>query len=131
MSSDFLCPSDASDSKMTNYLAVVGDETVWPGATPVGFRGVSDGPGNTILLVETVGAGVHWLEPRDLTFEQAAQQINAGEQAGIASHHGGTAHVLFTDTSVHTLSNETSPETIRALLTRAGGEKIDRSQLDP
>lgn len=132
MPSIFLCPSDKSESSNTNYLAVVGDETVWPGATPVGFRGVRDGPGNTILLVESVGAGVNWLEPRDLTFEQAAQQINAaGEQPGIASHHPDSAHVLFVDTSVHTLSNETSPETIRALLTRAGGEEIDRSQLDP
>ena len=108
MPSIFSCPSDRSENSTTNYLAVIGDETVWPGATPVGFRGVRDGPGNTILLVEAVGAGVSWLEPRDLTFEQAAQQINAAEQAGIASHHGDTAHVLFADTSVHSLSNEIS-----------------------
>ena len=50
----------------TNYLAVVGAETAWP---PTGRRtraDVTDGQETTIQIVENRGAGVHWMEPRDL-----------------------------------------------------------------
>jgi prepilin-type processing-associated H-X9-DG protein len=119
MPSIFMCPSDKSESSNTNYLAVVGEETVWPGATPVGFRGVRDGPGNTILLVETVGAGVHWLEPRDLSASEVEQGLHSG--------HAGGNNALFADSHVQFLPNDIPPAVLRAMLTREGGETVDVS----
>ncbi len=43
----------------TSYLAVDGPSSVWSGAKP-------DDPGEAILLVEVLGSGVHWVEPRDI-----------------------------------------------------------------
>ena len=54
---------------VTNYLAVVGAGTMWPGATGRKFTEIKDGPSNTILIVENNGLGVHWMEPRDLAFD--------------------------------------------------------------
>ena len=66
----------------TNYLAVIGPETVWPGASTVSMEAVSDGLGVSILVVENQGAGVHWMEPRDLTLADIDFNINSprGEQ---------------------------------------------------
>ena len=43
---------ERSGNVVTNFVAVVGDETVWPGATTVTNADVTDDPGSTILVVE-------------------------------------------------------------------------------
>src|SRR5437764_103951 len=75
--------SDRPGNTTTNYLAVVGDETVWPGSKPVTAADVTDGLGQTILLVENRGAGVHWMEPRDLALADIDLRVNA--PAGVSS----------------------------------------------
>src|SRR4051812_32953466 len=46
----------------TNYLAVVGPETLWQGAKRVALADVKDRAGHIILFVENKGASVHWME---------------------------------------------------------------------
>ena len=58
--------SEHSKNRTTNYLAVVGDETVWPVSKPFAMVDVTDVSGETVLVVENRGAEVHWMEPRDL-----------------------------------------------------------------
>jgi prepilin-type processing-associated H-X9-DG protein len=121
----FACPSDPAEG-VTNYAAVVGDDTMWPGAASVSIRKIVDGTSGTIAIVETAGPSIPWLEPRDVTVAEALRGINAeGAQGGISSYHPGGANVLMADISVHFLDESTPPETIRALLTIAGGEEAD------
>ena len=61
----------------TNYLAVVGPETIWQGATGVASDALKDGPSQTILIVENRGANVHWMEPRDLSFRRWISPLTA------------------------------------------------------
>ncbi len=129
MPAQFRCPSDSVDGNNTNYVAVVGPETVWPGAAPVGVRAIRDGTSNTILLVENVGAGINWLEPRDLTLDEALRGINPPHQPGISSHHPGGADAVFCDGHVQYLSDELNPNTLRALLTKDGGEPVNPNEL--
>jgi hypothetical protein len=47
-----------------NYLAVIGENTVWPGATKRAADDITDEPSATILLLENSGENVHWMDVR-------------------------------------------------------------------
>ena len=53
--------------------------------------------------------------------------MNCCNQFGVYSFHPSGANVAFADGSVHILSSSTSPATLAALVTRAGGEVINGS----
>jgi prepilin-type processing-associated H-X9-DG protein len=119
----FRCPSDESKRNEADYVAVVDPETAWPGTSGLSARQIHDGTSNTIMLVEVANSGINWLEPRDLTLGQAMRGFNvAGIRPAISSKHSGGANILFADGSVHFLTNEITPELLRALLTANGGE---------
>ncbi|MGD9720255.1 MAG: DUF1559 domain-containing protein [Pirellulales bacterium] len=123
----FHCPSDDSASDETSYLAVVDPSTVWPGATAKSVAEVfrADGTAQTVLLVESSGSGIHWMEPRDLTLAEAMQGINSGRPPpNISSHHPLGVNVLWCDVRVTFLSEETSQKELRGLLTATGGEVV-------
>jgi hypothetical protein len=104
-----------------NYLAVVGEETVWNGAKPVASADVADSPSTTILLVENNGADVHWMEPRVLSLAELDLRVNS--PGGISSPYESPAVVML-DGSVHRLRAELRPATLRALFTIRGGEHL-------
>jgi prepilin-type processing-associated H-X9-DG protein len=112
------CPSDPTAREMTNYLAVVGPATAWPGETlctsgdftnrvpmrksprtreprmtmgPDGIPDFSVGTSNTVLVVECANSGIHWMEPRDLEFDKLDFTVNGAagrRQARAASGSG-------------------------------------------
>lgn len=125
----FECPAGHSAfSGETSYVAVVGPGTAWPGAKGVAHSDIKDGASNTILIVEVQNSGIHWMEPRDLDASQMPLAINAkpvkGVSPGISSGHRGVALVALADGSILTLSDDTPPATVRAMLTIAGGEQV-------
>jgi len=83
-------------------------------------------PGTTILLAETVASGIHWAEPRDLTFAKMTFRVNDREDPAIGSCHAGGAHVLLADGTVQFLPNRTDPEMVKGMATVAGGEARDQ-----
>jgi len=105
----------------TNYLAVVGPETVWPGVRKLSSKDVTDGLTSTMLIVENRGADIHWMEPRDLSFAEMSFDVNS--PAGVSSKYSDPA-VAMLDGSLHQLRKNLSPATLRALLTRDGGEEV-------
>jgi hypothetical protein len=126
----FNCPSvmhknGKVTSPMTNYVAVVGQETAWPGNRPARIADFTDGTDNTLLVVEMINSGIHWMEPRDLQFSEMAPTINSKSKPGISSiHNGGGAFSVFADGHVWFLNEKMSAEILKALLTRAGGEVV-------
>jgi len=118
----YSCPSiENSNPAATNYMVVVGPETMFPGAEMVGFRDVTDGTSNTLMVVEVKGRESSWMEPVDLDMSQLPLTINQG---GIGSNHPGGANAALGDGSVRFLSDGIDPQTLRALLTRDGQEVI-------
>ena len=105
----------------TNYLAVVGKETIWPGAEGRKRDDITDGSSNTILIVENNGLGVHWMEPRDLAFATMNFQLDTPD--GISSWYEAPA-VVMADGSVRRLLKGMSADALRAALTVNGGENI-------
>ena len=117
----------------TSYVAVTGEGTLWPLDQSVSFDDVPDGLSNTILVVEMSGSGIHWMSPRDLSFDETTFEIGGAANFDIRSRHGGTkrwyredappvAGALLGDGSVRWLGGlEMKPETVRSLLLRDDG----------
>jgi hypothetical protein len=106
----------------TNYLAVVGTETMWPGAEGRKRADITDDPSRTILVVENQGLGVHWMEPRDLDF--GTMNFTLDTPDGLSSWYTNPA-VVTVDDIVRRLSSGMSPDALRAALTVRGGEKLN------
>ena len=73
--------------------------------------------------------GIAWMEPRDLHVRQMNCQINAPAGQGISSKHPGGAQVVWCDGSASFLPDSASPDTVRAIITVAGGERISEGDL--
>ncbi len=115
--------ADENGRTMTNFVAVVGPKTCWPGDKCVKLDDITDGMSNTFLVVEVRGRGIHWMEPRDLDATQMPRQLNPKTGRGISSgHRGGGANFALADGSVRFLPDTTSPTELDARLTIAGGE---------
>ena len=107
----------------TNYLVVVGEDTLWPGAKPRKSADVTDDRSSTILFIENQGLDVHWMEPRDADFATMSFQVN--HPSGLSSPYENPA-IATDDGQVFQLGPELKPETLRAMLTVNGGEVIPR-----
>jgi hypothetical protein len=107
----------------TNYLAIVGPGTVWPGTSGATADSVGDALGTTILIVENQAAGVHWMEPRDLALSDL--DFRLGSPLGISSQYVDPA-VAMLDTSLYRLKPGIGADVLRALLTANGGEPLTR-----
>jgi prepilin-type processing-associated H-X9-DG protein len=119
------CPSDRDSSKLdTSYVMVVGPRTISNGPTSTSLKDITDGTGNTILIVEMSDSGIHWMEPRDLKFDEISFKINDPDGTGIRSKHPGGANVAFCDSSTYWIKDNVDPELLRGLLTRNGGEDV-------
>lgn len=118
------CPSDAGTLESnTNYMVVSGRGLLFEGKKPGTKKSITDNPADTILVVETVGQDVNWLEPVDLDLDKMELSINGRDISGISSHHHDGAHVVMADgTVVFLRSDEITPKALKAKLTIAGGE---------
>lgn len=105
----------------TNYLAVTGRETMWPGAEGRKWNDVSDSTSSTILIAENNGLGVHWMEPRDLAVDTLPLAVDHPE--GISSWYKEPG-IVTADGAVMRLSKKMSAGALRAALTARGGETL-------
>jgi prepilin-type processing-associated H-X9-DG protein len=117
----FRCPSDQSTANPgeTNYVRIVGKDTL--GGTPneaVKPSDITDGPSNTIMVVEVSGLNINWEEPRDVTVDEFMDLVAKGR---VSSHPGGF-QALMADGSVHFIGNTVDPKTLRSLLLRNTGQ---------
>ena len=121
----FQCPAEkdalAADGK-TRYLTPRGAGTIMPGAESVGIRDVTDGTSNTILAIDAGDEhAVVWTQPSDWEIEIAPDpQV----ESIFRSHGPGGTSAAFADGAVHFVRPTITGATLRALLSRAGGETV-------
>lgn len=121
----FRCPSDdVSRPGETSYAAIDGPGTVFAANRGSKFGEIPDGTSNTLSVVEAVGAGIDWLEPRDVPFSTLKAGLMSPTKGGIASRHDSVCGAAFCDGHTSGLKSTISPKTLQALATRAGGEQI-------
>ena len=75
----FACRSQ-SNSPYTDYMAVVGPDTVWPGATSRKLTDIADPQDQTLLFVESAEPRILWMEPRDLAYEVALNYLSGATE---------------------------------------------------
>ena len=75
--------------RRTSYVLIAGDGTAWADGRAPKLDEFTDGPDKTIILVEVADSNIPWLEPRDLTLEEAMRGINPDLAMGISSRHPG------------------------------------------
>jgi hypothetical protein len=125
----YRCPSDASGSPTaTSYLAVTGQETVWPGTDCTALSDVTDGLSETVAVVEVAGSGVNWMEPRDLPLTDFVKGANRPGGLGASSGHLNGCFAIFCDGNVDFLQNQITISTLKALAKRADGEPLPRDE---
>ena len=108
----------------TSYVAVVSSETVWPGTTSTQVSDFADGTSNTAMVLEVRDAGIPWLAPYDLSFDEASAPPSEHAGRHPSSAHSGGGHVLMGDGTVRFVNTKLNADVWKALLTRAGGETI-------
>jgi hypothetical protein len=107
----------------TAYMVITGPGTLFEEGRDISFGDCTDGLSRTILAVEVKDSGVNWLQPVDLDIRNMIFRINGGGM-GISSPWSGGAQVVMADGSVKFLKNELLESTLRAMMTRAGGEIV-------
>ncbi len=126
----FACPAiSGKDATTANYFAVVGDDTVFPPVGSVSLSSVTDGPENTVMILELPWTDVSWNEPRDVDLDELKAMFD--KQGGIAKgcpHRNGPV-LLFADLKECRLKKKLPWSTFRGLLTKSGGEKTTRQDL--
>jgi hypothetical protein len=113
----YRCPADTTSlGTTTNYTAVVGPLAAWHGMKAASIP-MEHGYRHTIMVVEVANSGIHWMEPRDLTFDEACAGVNTGIKPGISSCHPAGVECGFADGTIHFVPNNISPQTLREFLT--------------
>jgi hypothetical protein len=115
---------EAPDAHSTFYQAFVGPGASFEGARGVPLASYGDGPGETILVVEAMEA-VPWTKPGDLPYAAGQPVPPVGGLFSLG------AYAAFADGSVRPIPRNVSEATLRALITRNGGDRpgpdLDRS----
>jgi len=125
------CPSrDHTDGVLiTDYVVVTGPGTAFPDDGTTSLADITDGLENTILLLEIDRSDIYRSEPRDLRIDDMSFVINDPSRPSVSSSHPDGVTVGFADGAVYRLDPSIRPETLRALLTIAGGEDVKRDDL--
>ena len=119
-------PDKPSKPGMASYLAVCGKGLAFDGEKGRKFGDFTDGLHNTIMIVEAdPDRAVIWTKPDDWEYD-AKQPL-----AGLGNAHPGGFNVGFADGAVRFLSKTIDPTLFHALLTIAGGEPVNSSNLGP
>jgi len=121
---EFHCFTAQNPKSETSYIMIVGPGTISDGPHPVRLKDIKNGPSNTIMIVEVKDSGIHWAEPRDLTFEDLDFRVKNPSGKGINSDHPTVANVLFADGAVRSISNEIDPKLMKSLITINGKEDV-------
>jgi hypothetical protein len=138
----YQCPADLAvvrgRGSWTSYVAIVGERTAWPGSKSRKFADFADGTSNTIWLVEDQSHQIPWMEPRDLTLDQAITLLNSTDRQSSSVHRWGDFFheywcfraIGFADGSRRYLHDGLPRDVLANLLVLDDGVDVDQGVLD-
>lgn len=110
---------DLTKQGKTVFVAPAGKGTIWDDPQGLRIANITDGTSNTIMVVEAhKDSAVIWTKPDDIEidFDNPIKSMKSARVGGF--------HALFCDGSVRFISDNINLQTLKALLTRAGGETV-------
>ncbi|MEM6690315.1 MAG: DUF1559 domain-containing protein [Planctomycetota bacterium] len=130
-------PGDAnsngwSDIKTPGYSLISGNGTLFPASGGLSFNQVTDPAEQTILVVESkiFTPLKSWTEPFDVDFGKMRGTLRNSVGNEIGGYVEGQAVVATIDGRVHILDQRHSSQTVLALITPNGGERLADDTLD-
>jgi len=109
----------------TNILGLSGDGAVFNRDKALGFRDLTDGTSQTILIIMAgPDKAVPWTQPVDLDYDPANLRQSLGDV-------GDSFLALFADGGVQRLRATVDPKILLRLFQYSDGEKIDFQQVFP
>jgi prepilin-type processing-associated H-X9-DG protein len=123
MPTTYACPSRPNTEPFTTtYRVFNGPGSLLENGRDTRLADVTDGTSNTIMAVEAKDA-VPWTKPEELPFGPSPTPM-----FGAGSNHPGGFNAAFADGSVRFIKSTINPMTLKALITRAGGEVVNSDQ---
>lgn len=125
------------EERQTHYLAIVGEQTMWPPDRARTLSEISDGISNTILLIEAPHKNVIWAKPEDMSFDEAVELLTSSPISDYG-HENSTGffykptrgiNVAFADGWAQLIELPIPKDQAIALLTIDGSEEVDRDNL--
>jgi prepilin-type processing-associated H-X9-DG protein len=101
----------------SSYYVLTGETTIFGPKDGAKIATITDGTSNTILAVEAK-RDIPWTRPEDIAYDPAKPLPKLG------GWRPNGFNTLFADGSVRFISDTINEMTLRALLTRAGGEPV-------
>jgi hypothetical protein len=120
--SAFHLPDPDQDETHASYFALTGPGAVFSGDKGTSLDEIRDGASTTILFVEWKRA-VPWTKPEDIPITADDPLAKIGGYFETCARMGGF-EVAFADSSIKLISGTMNDSVLRALITKAGGEKI-------
>jgi Protein of unknown function (DUF1559) len=122
----FRDPHDDPNSTTSSYSMITGKGTVGDGDRGTKLLDIKDGTSNTIMLVDAK-RDIPWTKPEDIEIDPDT----AKPLPKLGGHMtDGNFAAAFADGHVEILKDSLSPKILRAFFTIAGGEVIDRNEID-
>ena len=117
----YQCPSAAMPNGETTYLGVVGPGCFFEGSEARKMLDITDDTSTIITVIDAAPEhAVHWMSPEDIS-----EDTLMSYDSDTVANHSGIVQAAFLDGHVKAISLDIDRETLRALLTIAGGEKLD------
>lgn len=113
-----------AEKSKTYYQGFAGKGSFFEPGEKISFVDIPDGTSNTIMIVEA-GDPVPWTKPEDLPFDPDKPLPKLGAE------FSDIFNAAFCDGSVHAIHKNIDDKTLRALITRNGGEPFNFSDLPP
>lgn len=110
-------PMDKTPSNLTPYRVFVGGGAFFDRQFPITFHGVTDGTANTIMIVEAAES-VPWSSTNELEYDPNKPLPKLGI-------FPGGFHAAMADGTIVWIPDTTPEKTIKAMITRAGGEAFE------
>jgi type II secretory pathway pseudopilin PulG len=117
----FVDPSAKGEGTYTSYVAITGNDTMFPGAEAVALDDIPDGASNTISVVSIGNSDILWCEPRDLEFDTMSFTVQDPGPGAISSDSPGAVPVGFVDGRATKLGENIDSGILKSLILRNDG----------
>lgn len=126
----FNSATEPLSTRYTNIVLIVGPGTAFPDDQTTSYFDMEDGLENTILLTEITDSKIIWTQPIDIDARKPNLLSHDSQSIGVSSVHWRKPKVAFADgITAYSISRETPPKKLKALITIAGGEATTRDEL--